>query len=184
MHSLYSLAKIGFFGEYMYLCHDINLCEVKRTGWLLLIILFLSLASCRKYEQIRIVSAKVESLSMNGLRSADIVMSVEVSNPAGRILLEDASGTLKRFGKVLGNVSLAPLEVRPRTVGTYRVEARLTLDMGVGFTELMSLMDIRKLKECTVDISAKGKVAGTRVRKELKDIPLKKLLEDHNNEKI
>ena len=121
---------------------------------------------------------------MNGLRSADIVMSVEVSNPAGRILLEDASGTLKRFGKVLGNVSLAPLEVRPRTVGKYRVEARLTLDKGVGFTELMSLMDIRKLKECTVDISAKGKVAGTRVRKELKDIPLKKLLEDHNNEKI
>ena len=95
-------AKIGFFGEYIYLCQDINLRNVKRIGIFLLSFLLLVSGGCRKYEQIRIVSGKVESLNMSGFRSADIVLKVEVSNPAGKVVLEEASGVVKHFGKVLG----------------------------------------------------------------------------------
>ena len=177
-------AKIGFFGEYIYLCQDINLRNVKRIGIFLLSFLLLVSGGCRKYEQIRIVSGKVESLNMSGFRSADIVLKVEVSNPAGKVVLEEASGVVKHFGKVLGRVSLAPLELRARWTGEYRVEAKITLDKGVSFMDMMSMMDVRRLRECTVDISAKGKASGVKVKKQYDDIPLKKLLEDHNNEKI
>ena len=177
-------AKIGFFGEYIYLCQDINLCEVKRTGLLIMTFLLLSLVGCRKYEQVQILSASVESLSISGLRAADLKLQVEVSNPAGKMQFEQVDGTVKHFGKVLGNVSLAPLQLQARTVEEYEVAARLTLDRGVSFKDLMNLMDIRRLKECTVDVSVTGKVSGVKIKREYKDLPLKKLLEDHNDEKI
>ena len=146
--------------------------------------LLLALTGCRKYEQVQIVSGELESLKMNGLRSVDVVLCVVVSNPAGKIVLEEVCGTVKCFGKVLGNVSLAPLQLHARTAAEYKVEATLTLSQGVGLMEMMSLMNGGRLKECTVDIIARGKASGVRVKKEYKDIPLKKLLEDHNNEKI
>ena len=177
-------AKIVFFGEYIYLCQDINLCKVKRIGIFLLSVLLLSLTGCRKYEQIQILSGEMESLKMNGLRSADVILKVEVSNPAGRIVLEDVKGTLKHFGKVLGKVSLAPFELRPRTTEEYLVKVRVTVDRGVGLMELMNMMNMNRLMECMVDISATGRSAGVKIKREYKDIPLKKLLEDHNNEKI
>ena len=130
------------------------------------------------------MSGRVESLTMNGLRTADVVMEVEVSNPAGKVVIEEVTGTVKRFGKVLGNVSLAPLQLLPRTTREYRVDARITLGRGVSFMDVMGLTDMRRLQECTVDVSAKGKAAGVKIKKEYKDIPLKKLLEDHDNEKI
>ena len=176
--------KIGFFGEYIYLCQDINLCEVKKIGLLILAFLLLSLGGCRKYEQIQVLSGEVESLNMNGLRSVNLIMRVEVSNTAGKIVLEDVSGVLKHFGKVLGNVSLAPFELHPRTTEKYLVEARIVLDRGVSLKDLMGLTNPRAMIGCTVDISVKGKASGVKVKKEYKDIPLKKLLEDHNNEKI
>ena len=150
----------------------------------MLLVFLLSLTGCRKYEQIQILSGKVESLKMNGLRTAELVLKVEVSNPAGKVSVEDVNGRVKHSGKVIGNVSLAPLRLHPRTTGEYRVDAKVTLERGVSLMDLMNLMDVRRLKECTVDISAKGKAAGVKVKKEYKDIPLKKLLEDHSNEKI
>ena len=123
-------------------------------------------------------------MNMRGFRSVDIVLSVEVSNPAGKVALEDVTGVLKHFGKVIGNVTLAPLELRPRTVGQYKVEARVELAGNVGLRDLMKLMDVRTLNELTIDVSAVGKVSGIKMKKAYKDIPLKKLLEDHNNEKV
>ena len=139
---------------------------------------------CKKYEQIKIHSGKVESLNMNGLRSADLILSVKVENPAGKLILEDVRGTLKHSGKIIGDVTLAPLTLSARTVADYKVSATIELDKGISLIELMGLMDVRKLKECTVDVSAKGKASGIRMKREFKDIPVKKLLEGNYYEKI
>ena len=147
-------------------------------------LLVLLMSGCHKYEQIQILYGKVESLNMSGLRSADVRMDVGLSNPAGKIIIEDAVGTLKHFGKVIGNVTLAPLTLDARTSASYKVEARVELARSLGIMEMMSFADIRKLEECTIDVSLRGKASGIRLKKEYKDIPLKKLLEDYNNEKI
>ena len=121
---------------------------------------------------------------MNGLRSADLILSVKVENPAGKLILEDVRGTLKHSGKIIGDVTLAPLTLSARTVADYKVSATIELDKGISLIQLMGLMDVRKLKECTVDVSAKGKASGIRMKREFKDIPVKKLLEGNYYEKI
>ncbi len=181
-------AKIGFFGEYIYLCQDINLYKVRKTSILLLVsvltFLLMSLSGCGRYEQIRVVSGKVESLNINGFKTVDIVLSLRVDNPAGKVVLQDVHGSLKHFGKVLGRVTLTPLALHARTVADYRVEACVTLESGIGIRDIMGLMDVRKLQECAFDLSVTGKASGVKIKKEYKDIPLKKLLEERHNDKV
>lgn len=161
---------------------------MKRKSIILLVSLLsfilLTVPGCKKYEQIKIVSGKVESFTMNGLRSADIIISVDIENPAGKIILEEVNGTLKHSGKILGNVTLAPMTLAARSTATHKVTARMEIDKGVGLMYLMSFMNGGKLNECTVDIYAKGKAAGVKAKREYKDIPVKKLLEGYNHEKI
>lgn len=146
--------------------------------------MLMTFTGCKSYEQIKIVSGKMESLNMNGLRAADLVFTVEVENPAGKVIIEDVVGTLKHSGKVLGNVTLAPLTLEARTTAEYKVNALVELDKSVSFMNLMNFMDVKKLNECTIDLSAKGKAAGIKIKKEYKDIPVKKLLEGQHYEKI
>ena len=115
---------------------------------------------------------------MNGLRALDVVLAVEVENSAGKIVIKDAKVVLKHSGKVLGNVNVAPLTLAARTTADYKVVATLELDRGVNVMHLMSLMDVRKLNECTVDLSFKGKAPGIIIKREFKDIPMKELLEE------
>ena len=148
-----------------------------------LALVLMSLTGCKKYENIRLVSGKVESLNMSGFRSADIVFSVKVDNPAGKIRIEDVNATLKHSGKVLGNVTVAPFTLNARTIAEYKVDAVVELEKGMGLMQLMNFMNINKLKECTVDLSARGKAAGIRVKKQYKDVPVNKLLEEYYYEK-
>lgn len=144
----------------------------------------LSLNGCHKYEDIRITSAKVENLNLNGLRSADICLSVGVDNPAGKVIIKEAEGVVKHFGKVIGNVTLAPLTLEARTFGQYNVQAHVELAQGLGLMGVMSFASPEKIKECTLDVSLSGKVGGIAVKRKINDIPLKKLLESRKYEKI
>ena len=150
----------------------------------LLSLVLLAVPGCRKYEQVRILSGKLESVKMKGLRGADIMLSVKVDKPAAKILLDDVRGQVKHSGKIVGNVVLAPLTVNARTIADYQVTATVALESGVSLIYLMNFADPKKLKECTIDLSVKGKVAGVRLKRQFKDIPLKKLLEEKYYEKI
>ena len=121
---------------------------------------------------------------MNGLKSVDIVARIGVDNPAGKLEVKTAEGVLKHFGKIIGRVTPDPVTILPRTEGEYQVKMHVEIAQGLGFLEIMSLMDMKKLEECTLDVSIAGKVAGMAVKKKYVDIPLKKLLESKRNEKI
>lgn len=133
---------------------------------------------------VRIVSVKVESVNMKGLRAGEAVLSVRVDNPAGKMTLEELNGVVKHSGKVLGNIALDPVTLKPRQTDDYSMNVRFELDKGVGVMYMLTFTDIRKLKECTIDLSARGKAAGVKVKREYKDIPVKNLLEEYYNEKI
>lgn len=141
-------------------------------------VLMLSLAGCNRYTDIKVVSGKIISLSMNGVRSADVVLAAEIENPAGKVNVEEVFGTLKHSGKVIGNVSVAPMALYPRTTAEYRVDAKIELAKDIKLMELLMFMDVNKIMECSVDVYGQVKAAGIRVKKEYKDIPVKKLLED------
>jgi hypothetical protein len=161
---------------------------VKRIGVLLLtsvlMLVLMTFTGCRKYMDVRIVSVKVESVNMKGLRAGEAVLSVRVDNPAGKMILEKLDGVVKHSGKVLGNIALDPVTLKPRQTDDYSMNVRFELDKGVGVMYMLTFTDIRKLKECTIDLSARGKAAGVKVKREYKDIPVKNLLEEYYNEKI
>lgn len=135
------------------------------------------LAGCSKYKEIKITGGKIDSVSMTGMRSVNLGLTVGIDNPAGKLDVREADGTLTYFGKVIGKVTLNPFIVNQKTVGDHRITANVALDEGVGIRQLMELMDVNKLYECMVEVHVKGFVAGVPVQKTIKEIPLKKLLE-------
>lgn len=147
-------------------------------------LVLMTFTGCRKYMDVRIVSVKVESVNMKGLRAGEAVLSVRVDNPAGKMTLEELNGVVKHSGKVLGNIALDPVTLKPRQTDDYSMNVRFELDKGVGVMYMLTFTDIRKLKECTIDLSARGKAAGVKMKREYKDIPVKNLLEEYYNEKI
>jgi hypothetical protein len=156
--------------------------KVKRKSSLMLVALaafVLSIVTgCHKYEDIRILSGAIESVNMQGFKAADIQLQLEVENPAGKVIVEEASGTLKHFGKVIGMVVLAPVELAPRSTAKYPVTAHMELASGLGLKDIMSLADPKKMGELVVDVSVTGKASGVKVKRNINDIPLKKLLEN------
>ena len=135
------------------------------------------LTGCGKYKQIQITGGKIETISMVGLRAVNLTLVVGIDNPAGKLDVREVSGQLTHFGKVIGKVTLDPFIVNPKTSDDHRLSARIDIAQGVSFRELMTFMDVNKLYDCTVDMHIKGFVAGVAVKKNIKEIPLKKLLE-------
>lgn len=151
----------------------------------IVIVLMSALCGCQKLKDIKVTSVKVESLQMKGFRGADIVLAVGVDNPSVKVSVSEIEGSLKHSGKVIGRLAMSPFILKARTKDVYRLEAELSIAEGVGLKELMVLANPSSLNECTVDISAKAKAGGSGRRPvEVKNIPLKELLEQVSNEKI
>lgn len=181
--------KIGFLNGFEYLCEDVKLCKVEKRYFRLLALLLASmlvfLTGCQKIKDIRITSVKIVSLDVKGMKGADIRLSVGICNPAGRILISEMEGEVKHSGKIIGRVAIAPVIIKAKSEETYDLEAVVSIAEGVTLRDLMVFADLRKIGECTVDMSAKAKIKGGVTKKfSVKDIPLKELLEKAGNEKI
>ena len=143
------------------------------------------LAGCQKIKDIRITSAKVTSLSVKGLKGADVSLAVGVFNPSVQISVSEIDGEVKHSGKVLGRVAVAPIVLKPKSQEKYNIEATVRIAEGATLRDLMMFADVRKLGECTVDVSVLAKIKGGGKRRlAVNDIPLKELLERVSNEKI
>ena len=160
---------------------------MKRKNFIILIgilaFVLSSLTGCRKYEQITITSGEIESVAMDGLKAVDVVLCLEIDNPAGKVIVESAEGIVRHFGKVIGKVTLAPIALLPRRTAEYHVKAHIELDRGMKMMDVLSLAAPGKIEEMTVDLSFYGKAGGVVVKRNINDVPLKKLLEKTINEK-
>ena len=144
----------------------------------------LCLTGCKNVKDIRITSAKLESVSPRGFKSLDVFFTVGVDNPARQVKISEIDGSLKHSGKVIGKLAMDPFVLTARSSETYTFKANVSLAKGAGFKDLMMLASPDGLNECTVDLTAKaayGKGAPMPVK--LKDIPLKELLDKIENEK-
>lgn len=145
--------------------------------FVILCLMLSALSGCGKYKQIKITGGKVETISMVGLRTINLAVVIGIDNPAGKLDVRQAEGELTHFGKVIGRVTLDPFIVNRKTCLDHRLSARIDLGSQVGFRELMTFMDVNKLQECSLDVHVKGYVAGVAIKTDIKEIPLKKLLE-------
>ena len=147
-------------------------------------LVLMTFTGCNRYSDIKVVSVKIESVNMKGLRAGEAALTVKIDNPAGKMIIEELDGVVKHSGKVLGNFDLDPVTLKPKQADDYAMKIRFELDKGVGVMYMLNFTDPRKLKECTIDLNARAKAAGVRVKKEYKDVPVKNLLEGYYNEKI
>ena len=183
------MAKIGFLNGFKYLCIDVNDFKVENRRFKIVILAFMSamlmLAGCQKIKDIRVTSTKIVSLDIRGLSGAEIIIEAGVDNPAREISLSEIEGELKHSGKVLGRVAVAPIVLKSKTHEKYQIEATVKIGEDATLRDVMMFADVRKLGECTVDVSALAKIKGGGKKKiAVKDIPMKELLERVSNEKI
>ena len=160
-----------------------------RKGIIKLLIITLSimlpmLTGCKKVKDIRVTSVKLEAISPEGLKGLNVFLAVGIDNPAFQIGLEDIHGTLKHSGKVLGRMTMDPIVVQARSAEIYHVKAFLSIGEDATLRDLIMLTDMEKLMECMIDVSAIPRLrSGLGAPITIKNIPLKKLLEDTDDEK-
>jgi hypothetical protein len=151
----------------------------RRKVYVLVALLIASLlfGGCAKYKQIRPVSAGVESIMPNGLRSVVVNLRTEIDNPATQVTLTDVEGLIERSGKVLGRVSLDPFILEAKTLKEYHLRAIITLDQGTTLFDVMSLASKTALEECKADVSFKVTLKGGLSKKmSYEDIPLSRFM--------
>lgn len=144
---------------------------------MLLVTLSLMVSGCAKFKQIRPVSANIESLMPSGLRSAVVVLAVEIDNPAMQVTLSDIEGRLERSGKVLGRVVLDPFILEAKTMEKYRLRATVILDQSASLMDVLALTRAEAFEECVADIRFKATLkSGISKKMVYEDLPLVSLM--------
>lgn len=147
-------------------------------------VMALSLTGCGRVKDITVTSVKLESIAPQGLKGVNVYLAVGIDNPAFQIGLEDIHGALKHSGKVLGRMTMDPMVLQRRSAEIYHVKAFVSLGEDARLRDLLMLTDMAKLNECTIDVSATPRLkSGLGAPLTIKDISVKKLLENDDNEK-
>jgi hypothetical protein len=138
----------------------------------------LTLSGCARYTEIRPTSFRLESVSLHGLRSIDLEVSVGVCNPAGKINLSDIDAQVEHSGKVIGRLTLAPFMLMPKSDTVYRLQGKAELTNELSVMQALSFVKRpEQLRDATVDLSARVKLkSGVSKKVTYNDIPVEKLL--------
>ena len=151
---------------------------------IILSVFVFSFSGCKNVKNVEITSVKVEAIAPQGLMGINVFLAVGVDNPAFQVGFEDIKGALKHSGKVLGRLAMDPFTVQGRSAEIYHLKALLTIGEDATLRDLLKLTDMTMLNECMIDISLKARLKnGVAAPIEIKDIPLKKLLNSTGNEK-
>ena len=118
-------------------------------------------------------------MGLKGLRDIEVRLAVGVDNPAMQVNLSEIEATLKRSGKIIGNVAMAPVILEARTDSTYQLQADVALADGVSAFEVLNYVRHKDLLDkTTVNVYAKAKMKGLPAKQiKMEDMPLKQLLE-------
>ena len=127
----------------------------------------------------------MESVSPVGFKSLDVYLNVDVDNPAKQVKISEIDGTVKYSGKVVGKLAMDPVILLAKTSDVYKLKANVSLAKGAGLKDLIAIFtNPAGIDECTVDVTAKATYGKNMTMPiNLKDIPLKELLDKFENEK-
>jgi hypothetical protein len=144
----------------------------------------LSFSGCKNVKNVEITSVKIEAIAPQGLTGMNVFLAVGIDNPAFQVGFEDLKGALTHSGKVLGRLAMDPFIVYGKSAEIYHLKALLTIGEDATLRDLLKLTDMTMLNECMINISLKARLKnGVAAPIEIKDIPLKKLLNSTGNEK-
>lgn len=152
---------------------------MKRVAELLIVALAaFCLSACTKsFQDIKVTSCRLVSVSPKGLTSFDAVLEVGVDNPAPQLTLSNAYAKLKMDDNPCLHLTADDLTIQPRAEQVYTVMLHGTIDGNFNPFSLLSLLEDQNLDRMTIDVSFHGALkSGLGKDFEYKDIPLKELL--------
>lgn len=138
----------------------------------------LCLCACGKsFQDIKVTSCDLESLSPRGLSSMDAVVNVGVDNPTVQVTLTNLAAVIKMEGIPCLHVTADDLTLTPKTEQIYTILLHGTLDESFNPLQLLGLLAEPDLDVLTLDVSFRGTLrSGIGKDFEYTDIPLKDLL--------
>lgn len=138
----------------------------------------LALSGCGKIQDIRPTSLEMESISPRGLTAVEADFKLGIHNPSMQIGLSDIFAEVVVYGKIIGNLSVAPFVMEARSDKVYDMTALVALNKGYSILNLVPLMkDPEAMKNAYVNIRVKATLKGG-LSKQLKwdGVPVEKLL--------
>lgn len=144
---------------------------------ILLLFALLSLSGCaRKFKQIKITSASLESVIPEGLKNFDAVISLGIDNPAPSFNILHLKADVMKDSIPLLHAAAENVAVEGRCERVYRIPVKGSIDPSTSWLKIALLARHFNPEEYTVDISARATIAGIGKDLAYKGIPLGKLL--------
>lgn len=141
-------------------------------------------SGCGNIRDIRVASADIESVSLQGMRSVAAAISATVSNPARGMEISEVEGTVYHKGTEIGIFNTDPIDIEGRTDSTYQIHAVLSLSPSVSPLSLLSALSGLDINDFSISVSAKVKMkCGIKKRVSTGRIPLKYLMENFGQDK-
>lgn len=102
--------------------------------------ILLSAASCARFQDIKITSCSLGSVSIRGFNGADAVLNVEIDNPTMAFTVSDIDGAVI-YAEADTAIFLkgGPVDVQRRCIQTYQVPVSATMGPS---TSLLQLADV------------------------------------------
>lgn len=139
--------------------------------------LLFALASCvQKFEQIRVTSCNIVSFSPKSLHSAEVLVSLDVDNPAPTFTVNDFEMVIKSSGAKICVLTTDSVTIEKQSSREYEVPFTARVE-SLSFGEIMELAGGADISDFTADVSANvvtGKSAGRKM--EFKDIKISDLM--------
>lgn len=136
------------------------------------------LSSCHSYRDIKFKSADIASVTPVGLTAINAEVNVEIENPTVGFTVKDIDGVLKMKGDSCLLVHSDGVKIKGKCTRTYTLPLQGRIAQGFNPFQLLNIMSTKDLGVFTLDIKARGTVAGN-IGKEIEyhDIPLKSIID-------
>lgn len=144
-----------------------------------LVVMCLSVTSCGPLVKAPgIGAAQITNVTMNGLKSADAVLVVDVHNPnIFAIDVNEISGSIYVAGTKLASFKADPVKVRRRSDGTYSIPVSGMVCEGISSLQVLSLISKISMDDIVLDINASAKAGLMKKSYHLEKVKVKDLIE-------
>jgi len=130
----------------------------------------------RRFKDIKVTSATLESLQPEGLRNFNAVIGLGISNPAPAFNILHLQAEILKDTLEIAHGSAENIAVDGKTERVYSIPVKGGISDGVSLLKLSRMLRNFNPDEYTVDVHARASIAGVGKNLEFTGIPLSKLL--------
>lgn len=110
--------------------------------------------SCSSYKDISITSCDLKTISPNGLKAVDMLLSVGVHNPTVAFTLSDIIGELHDEDRVYASFSGGPVSVEKKSDDVHDLPCSVALGDNLSLFNALNVLKTRDISTMKINVSA------------------------------